>query len=283
MELQSRAFINLVLVVLPCVFVAWPIHCISPTTANIVNSTCVQANNTLDSWLDFVDCRVLPDPTEDTFDEDHLPRPPYGFDDRVFGKTINDATKKVQNFFKKRQLASSGTTTSPKIIVVAKDGSGHFKTVQAAINRVPTKNKKRIIIYVKKGVYIEKVRIPSDKKYITLKGESASLTTIQWGDTASTLGKNGKPLSTYGSASVAVEADNFIALDISFKVNKYIIKLTLYFLSLNSHLFHNVYFIEHSSPPTFRSSWPPSRCSSNSRRQSCLLSLQFLWRPRHPL
>ena len=129
------------------------------------------------------------------------------------------------------------------------DGSGHFKTVQAAINRVPTKNKKRIIIYVKKGVYTEKVRIPSNKKYITLKGESASLTTIQWGDTASTLGKNGKPLSTYGSASVAVEADNFIALDISFKVNKYIIKLTLYFLSLNSHLFHNVYFIEHSSPP----------------------------------
>ena len=163
------------------------------------------------------------------------------------------------------------------------DGSGHFKTVQAAINRVPTKNKKRVIIYVKKGVYTEKVRIPSNKKYITLKGESASLTTIQWGDTASTLGKNGKPLSTYGSASVAVEADNFIALDISFKVNKYIIKLTLYFLSLNSHLFHNVYFIEHSSPPTFRSSWPPSRCSSNSRRQSCLLSLQFLWRPRHPL
>ena len=222
MEFARHAFINLVLVVLPSVFVASTIHYTNPTTASIVNNTCGQANNTLDSWLDFVDCHVLPDPTEDTFNEDHMPRRPYEFDDRVFSKTINDATKKAQNFFKKRKLASSGTTTSPTIIVVAKDGSGHFKTVQAAINRVPTKNTKRVIIYVKKGVYTEKVRIPSGKQYITLKGESASLTTIQWGDTASTLGKDGKPLSTYGSASVAVEADNFIALDISFKVNKYI-------------------------------------------------------------
>ncbi|KAH7421041.1 hypothetical protein KP509_13G037200 [Ceratopteris richardii] len=43
------------------------------------------------------------------------------------------------------------------------------------------------------------------------------MTYIQWDDTASTLGKDGKPLGTYGSASVTVKADDFMALDVSFK------------------------------------------------------------------
>ncbi|MCO5557486.1 hypothetical protein L7F22_011051 [Adiantum nelumboides] len=103
------------------------------------------------------------------------------------------------------------------VIIVAKDGSGDFMTVQAAIDSVPIDNKKRAVIYVKKGIYREKVLIPSSKPFITLKGENAALTYIQWGDIASTIGKDGKPLSTFGSASVAIEADDFIALDISFK------------------------------------------------------------------
>ena len=59
---------------------------------------------------------------------------------------------------------------------------------------------------------------PRNKPFVTLKGESTALTYIQWGDTASSKGPDGKPLGTYGSASVAIESDDFIALDISFKV-----------------------------------------------------------------
>ena len=44
-------------------------------------------------------------------------------------------------------------------------------------------------------------------------------TTLQWSDTASTVGKNGARLGTYLSASVAVEANYFIARNITFKVN----------------------------------------------------------------
>ncbi|KAH6555628.1 hypothetical protein KP509_13G037800 [Ceratopteris richardii] len=103
------------------------------------------------------------------------------------------------------------------VIIVSKDGSGQFSTVQAAIDSVPVPNTKRVVIYVKRGVYREKVLIPSTKPFITLKGENSAMTYIQWDDTASTLGKDGKPLGTYGSASVTVKADDFMALDVSFK------------------------------------------------------------------
>ena len=203
-------------------------HLSNAADAAAQNKSIISSSSSLDEWVREEVLGYRPDPTEENVeDEDHLPRRPREFDDRVFfTHTLNDAKHKVQQFLRSRGLAATSssssstnaTTSKTKTIVVAKDGSGHFRTVQAAINKVPSGNTKRVIIYVKKGVYNEKVTIPSGKPFITLKGESAALTYIQWSDTASTLDKKGEPLGTYGSASVAVEADNFIALDISFKV-----------------------------------------------------------------
>ena len=203
-----------------CVFAVS--HLSNAEAANNESTSSSTGNSrSLDEWLREEVLGYRPDPTEgDVNDEDHLPRRPLEFDDRVFSQTIKDAKHKVTQFLRSRGLAAAtaNASSTTKTIVVAKDGSGHFRTVQAAINKVPASNTKRIIIYIKKGVYNEKVTIPSGKDFITLKGESAALTYIQWSDTASTLDKKGQPLGTYGSASVAVEADNFIALDISFKV-----------------------------------------------------------------
>ncbi|KAH7421051.1 hypothetical protein KP509_13G038200 [Ceratopteris richardii] len=113
--------------------------------------------------------------------------------------------------------SSPGIRNDDKVIVVSKDGSGDFMSVQRAIDSVPKENKQRVIIYVKRGVYREKVLIPSSKPFITLKGENSAITYIEWNDTASTLGEDKDPLGTFGSASVTVKADDFIALDISFK------------------------------------------------------------------
>lgn len=66
----------------------------------------------------------------------------------------------------------------------------------------------------------EKVDIPASMAYVTLEGERAENTIIEWDDTADRKGKNGKPLGTYASATVAVNSPYFIAKNIAFKVSK---------------------------------------------------------------
>lgn len=64
----------------------------------------------------------------------------------------------------------------------------------------------------------EKVNIPPFKSFITVEGEGADNTVIQHGDTAQTIGPNGKPLGTFGSATFAVNSPYFQAKNITFKV-----------------------------------------------------------------
>ena len=64
----------------------------------------------------------------------------------------------------------------------------------------------------------EKVNIPPLKSFITIEGEGAEKTVVQWGDTAQTIGPNGKPLRTFASATFAVNSPYFIAKNITFKV-----------------------------------------------------------------
>ena len=63
-------------------------------------------------------------------------------------------------------------------LVVAPDGSGAVKTVSEAVGRVPENNKKRFVIFIKPGIYKEQIRIPANKPYISLIGESAETTKL---------------------------------------------------------------------------------------------------------
>lgn len=63
-------------------------------------------------------------------------------------------------------------------LIVAADGSGNVKTVREAIAKAPEDNKKRFVIYIKSGVYREQVRIPANKPYISLIGESVETTKL---------------------------------------------------------------------------------------------------------
>src|SRR5437764_1077844 len=63
-------------------------------------------------------------------------------------------------------------------LIVAGDGSGDFKTIQEAINAVPRTNDQRLIIFIKDGLYHEKVRI--DPGFITLRGQSRQGTRIEF-------------------------------------------------------------------------------------------------------
>jgi pectinesterase len=63
-------------------------------------------------------------------------------------------------------------------IIVSKDGSGNFKTIQDAINSVPSNNIKNITILVKNGIYQEHIAI--DKSFISIIGESKENTIIRF-------------------------------------------------------------------------------------------------------
>jgi pectinesterase len=54
-------------------------------------------------------------------------------------------------------------------IIVAKDGSGKYNTVQAAVNSLPKSANSERVIYIKNGKYYEQVTIQKD--FVTLIGE----------------------------------------------------------------------------------------------------------------
>ncbi|WP_460675641.1 pectate lyase [Hymenobacter coalescens] len=63
-------------------------------------------------------------------------------------------------------------------ITVAADGSGQFKTVQAAINSLPDRADKARVITIKKGVYREQLFIDGKQK-LTLRGAGEAQTKLQ--------------------------------------------------------------------------------------------------------
>lgn len=64
--------------------------------------------------------------------------------------------------------------------VVALDGSGHFLSIQAAINHVTSSRKgnARVVIYVKRGVYRENIAISSTMNKVMLVGDGMRYTII---------------------------------------------------------------------------------------------------------
>ncbi|WP_416519568.1 pectinesterase family protein [Streptomyces achromogenes] len=119
--------------------------------------------------------------------------------------------------------SSLGTTTTTAkaaatTLTVAKDGSGQYTTVQAAVNAVPANNASRVVIAVKPGTYRETVKVPSNKPHVTIQGTGASRkdTVIVYNNASGTPKPDGSgTYGTGGSATVAVEADDFQARNLS--------------------------------------------------------------------
>ena len=63
-------------------------------------------------------------------------------------------------------------------LVVATDGSGDFKSLHAAVQSISRDNHERRVIFVKNGVYTEKVRV--DAACLTVRGESRDGTRLQF-------------------------------------------------------------------------------------------------------
>lgn len=94
---------------------------------------------------------------------------------------------------------------------VAADGTGTYRTVQAAIDAVPANNTTRRVITVKAGTYREIVTIPSNKPFITLQGLGSSASNTVIVNNHSSAGGYG----TSGSATVFVNGHDFIGTNLT--------------------------------------------------------------------
>lgn len=100
---------------------------------------------------------------------------------------------------------------------VAKDGSGDFKTVQEAINAVPDFRHETTVIFIKNGVYKEKLILPGSKKMVKFIGESADKTILTYDDYATRKNVFGENIGTSGSSSFFIYGDDFSAENITFE------------------------------------------------------------------
>lgn len=109
--------------------------------------------------------------------------------------------------------ATTATTkaAAATTLTVAADGSGQYRTVQAAVNAVPANNPSRVVISVKPGTYREVVKVPSNKPHVTIQGSGASRkdTVIVYGNAAGMTKPDGSgTYGTPGSATMSVQSDD---------------------------------------------------------------------------
>ena len=111
-------------------------------------------------------------------------------------------------------VAAKGSAAEPDRkadLIVARDGSGDVKTVKEALSRVPTNNRTRFVIFIKRGIYNEQITVTASRGDLSLLGEIAEETKI----TSSVKTRCGSSWPPRCSAYIG--ADNFRAENITFE------------------------------------------------------------------
>lgn len=101
------------------------------------------------------------------------------------------------------------------MITVAKDGSGDFYNIADAIASITNNDKNNIEIYIKNGIYKEKIHV--EKPFINLIGEDVNKTIITYDDYAKKLFPNGEVYRTFNSYTIFVGAHDFSAKNLTFE------------------------------------------------------------------
>jgi pectin methylesterase-like acyl-CoA thioesterase len=87
--------------------------------------------------------------------------------------------------------------------IVARDGSGNIKSLQAAIDAAPSDRTTPYRIFVKSGLYLEQILIPANKPFLELIGEDPQTTVVSFGD-----GKG-------GTSTVTINANDCMLMNIT--------------------------------------------------------------------
>lgn len=112
-------------------------------------------------------------------------------------------------------FSSAGQTSNPQqykyVFTVAKDGTGEYSSIQDAIDAMRVYPLAPITLYIKNGVYNEKIELPANNTDVTFIGENADSTIISWND-YSGKGKH----TTFTSYTAKISGNRFRAENISF-------------------------------------------------------------------
>ncbi len=115
---------------------------------------------------------------------------------------------------------AAGQYDNPDTLVVARDGTGEFRTISEAVEVCRAFMEYHKVIYVKSGVYKEKVIIPSWLTNIEVCGESPETTVITYDDHANVLfAGTGGPMGTFRTYTVKVEGSDITFRDITIENN----------------------------------------------------------------
>lgn len=115
----------------------------------------------------------------------------------------------------KHETKMPTTPKDPNNMTVAKDSSGDFTTIQEAIDNAKAFPYNRITIFIKNGIYKEKVKIHEWNPNITLVGESKENTIITYDDYFNKLGLGRN--STFYTYTLLVEANNVVLKNLTIK------------------------------------------------------------------
>lgn len=112
-------------------------------------------------------------------------------------------------------VTGSAQTSNPQqykyVFTVAKDGTGDYKYIQEAIDAMRVFPLAPITLYIKNGIYNEKIELPATNTDVTFIGESVDKTIIVFNDYSG----RGK-LNTFNSFTAKICGNRFRAENITF-------------------------------------------------------------------
>ncbi|CAD6240706.1 unnamed protein product [Miscanthus lutarioriparius] len=108
-----------------------------------------------------------------------------------------------------RRLLDAPTADIVPDMVVAKDGSGTHQSIGDAVEAAPVHSARRVVIYIKAGVYTENVSVARNKTNLVLVGDGAGQTVV--------VGRRsvGDGLRTFDTATLSVSGDGFMVRDLT--------------------------------------------------------------------
>lgn len=122
--------------------------------------------------------------------------------------------KLIKTFILMTVFCTAAQAQVQDTIIVARDGSGKYRNIQEAIESVRAFMDYTVTIYIKKGVYKEKVVIPSWIKNVVFVGEDANNTIITYDDHA-----NINKMGTFRTYTVKVEGNNITFKNLTIENN----------------------------------------------------------------